>query len=183
MSEHHLQRSPAHTNDRRGHEIAEPEGLSPDIAPQVFAEIQRADVKGAAVGATAGAALTAVATILAAAPTPGAPAESLLWCACACFGVALFLAVRALRPTLRSTSDQASPFSVDLARVQAGCHHQSPRTTRATGQRRAEAEAQRVLILSQIAHRKFLLLQASADLFSAGLGVTGVAALVARFAA
>lgn len=175
MSEHSFQRNPADDPQQPG---VVPGWFSRDASAQVFAEIQRTDVKGAAVGATAGAALTAVATVLATAPSPGAPAESLLWCACACFVAALFLAVRALRPSLRSDAGQGPPF-VNQPDLQTDLPQSSPRRASTAGP--GGSEARRLVTLSRIVHRKFLLLRGAADLFCVGLGAAGLAALLARF--
>jgi hypothetical protein len=149
-----------------------PGRLASSVA-DVFAEVQRADTKAAAVcAATVGTAAITVAA-LSAGLSLGALPRVLLAMACVLQSLAFLTAVLVLRPATRTTGQRFLPYEGHtVEEVMARVSHRS------AGQL-ARAEAERFVMLSHLAQRKYRLLRWAVDELCAALVASGLAAVLA----
>lgn len=145
---------------------------------QAFTEIQRCDVKAAAICGTSGAILSATVAALAIRPTLTVACQIALWIACAGLGAALLPAIAAVRPSLGRQASMPAPF-LFLTFSDTTAMEAMERMTHMSSHVARVAYAQHLVTASALAKRKYLLLRAATDCLCAGLLGLSTAVLLA----
>jgi hypothetical protein len=147
------------------------------LSHQAFTEIQRCDVKAAAICGTSGAILSIMVAALAIRPALTVACQIALGIAGAGLGAALLLAIATVRPSLRHYASMPSPF-LFLKFSETTGTEALKRVTHMSAQATRVAYAHHLVNVSALAKRKFLLLRAATDCLCAGLLGLGTAVLL-----
>ncbi|MFI7043292.1 Pycsar system effector family protein [Streptosporangium sandarakinum] len=148
------------------------------LSQYAFTEIQRCDVKAAAICGTSGAILSVIVAALAIKPALTTACQVALGIACTGLGAALIPAIAAVRPSLSRYGSTLSPF-LFLTFSETTETEALERVTRMSAEATRLAYARHLVGISALAKRKLLLLRIATDCLCAGLLGLGIAVLLA----
>jgi hypothetical protein len=148
------------------------------LSHYAFTEIQRCDVKAAAICGTSGAILSVIVAALAIKTALTVACHVALGIACTGLGAALILAVAAVRPSLSRYGPALSPF-LFLTFSETTETEALERVTRMSTEATRLAYARHLVSVSALAKRKLLLLRIATDCLCSGLLGLGIAVLLA----
>ncbi|GAA1258691.1 hypothetical protein GCM10009677_06880 [Sphaerisporangium rubeum] len=147
------------------------------LSHHAFAEIQRCDVKAAAICGTSGAIFSIIVAALAVRPVLTVACQVALGIACVGLGAALIPAIAAVRPSLRRYGSMHSPF-LFLTFSETTATEALERVTRMSAHATRMAYARHLVGVSALAKRKLLLLRTATDCLCTGLLGLGITVLL-----
>ncbi|MEU6547912.1 Pycsar system effector family protein [Streptomyces nigra] len=145
-----------------------------DAAARVFVEVQRADTKATTLCGVAGALLAADAAALSGAPASGWMSVAALACAAVLLGVALVVALSAIRPVV-PREGRFRPFA-GSAPADGGTEEVVSAFSGGVDEY-VRAEAERLMVLAGLAQRKFRAVKWAVDLTATAVGMAGIGLL------
>ncbi|MGW7521839.1 Pycsar system effector family protein [Streptomyces sp. NPDC054796] len=145
-------------------------------AAEMFVEVQRADAKGTALCGVAGGLLALDTAVLPSASERSGPAVAFLVCAAVLLGAALVAAISAVRPVL----PRGGGLRVFIcAGAGASAQHEEvlPGVRLVDADEQLGVEAERLMLFTWLASRKFRAIRWAADFTSAAMPMAGIGLL------
>lgn len=146
-----------------------------DAAAEMFVEVQRSDTKATTLCGVTGGLLAVDAAALSAAPRPSWLPGAALACAAVLLGIALVVALSAIRPVLPRRGGLRT-FAGPVPEQGGAEEFVSAFAAMGSGQR-VLAEAEQLVLFAGLAQRKFRAVKWAVDLTAAAVGVAGIGLL------
>lgn len=146
-----------------------------DAAARVFVEVQRADTKATTLCGVAGALLAVDAAALSRVPASGWMSVAVLACAAVLLGVALVVALSAIRPVV--PREGRLRLFAGSAPARGGPEEVVSAFSGMSADEYVRAEAERLMVLAGLAQRKFRAVKWSVDFTASAVAVAGIGLL------